>query len=109
MAWISVDLTPLMNLRARTTLFATAAAMALIMAACATTNDPSRQLTGAVVTERMAENGDLVTEYRVAGQLRLIKVTPSGGAPYYIRDENNDGVLDKRDGVARVYWRLFGW
>ena len=83
--------------------------LSLSLASCATLNDPSRDLSGAVVTQRMAENGDLVSEYRVAGQLRLIKVQPSRGPAYFIKDENGDGVIDKRDGLAPVYWKLFGW
>ena len=82
--------------------------LSLSLAGCATL-DPSGELAGAVATERMADNGDVITEYRVAGDLKMIKVQPSRGPAYYIKDENNDGVIDKRDGLAPVYWKLFGW
>ena len=81
----------------------------LMLAGCATLNDPSQQLSGATSVRRVADNGDFIDEYRVAGQLRMIKVTPTAGPPYWIKDENGDGVLDRNDGVAPVYWKLFGW
>lgn len=85
-------------------------ALSTLLVGCATTaSNPASQLTGATETRRISENGDIIDEYRVAGQLRLIKVTPVRGPAYWIKDENGDGILDKRDGVAPVYWKLFGW
>ena len=86
-----------------------ALAFTAMLAGCATTTNPASQLTGATETRRIADNGDIIDEYRVAGQLRLIKVTPVRGPAYWIKDENGDGTLDRRDGVAPVYWKLFGW
>ncbi len=91
------------------TLLTSLALVALLGGCASISSSPASQLTGATETRRIAENGDLIDEYRVAGQLRLIKVTPVRGPAYWIKDENGDGVLDKRDGLAPVYWKLFGW
>ncbi len=38
-----------------------------------------------------------IEEYRVNGQLRYAKITPSHGPAYYMIDTDGDGVLDRRD------------
>ncbi|GAB3745780.1 DUF2782 domain-containing protein [Lysobacter olei] len=80
---------------------------------CATLNDdPTATLEGATVTTRSGENGDVIEEYRVAGQLKVVKITPQRGAPYYLMDRDGDGRLDSSKGegpVSPVYWKLFGW
>lgn len=38
-----------------------------------------------------------IEEYRVNGQLRFIKITPSVGSPYYMVDTDGDGVLETRE------------
>ena len=88
----------------------------LALAGCATmgssNNDPAVDLADAQVAVRTETNGDVVEEYRVAGQLRMVKVTPSRGPAYYLMDENGDGRLDKSKGegpVSPVYWKLYGW
>ena len=90
----------------------------LALAGCASTgsssNDPAVDLADAQVAVRTETNGDVIEEYRVAGQLRMVKVTPSRGPAYYLMDENGDGRLDKSKGVsandsAPVYWKLCGW
>src|SRR5512146_2626571 len=40
---------------------------------------------------------DVVEEYRIAGRLYMIKVTPPGGVPYYLIDENGDGKFARQD------------
>lgn len=95
--------------------FAVAAALAL--SACATapadpTADPTAGLADAEVTARTMENGDVIEEYRVAGQLRVVKVTPVRGPTYYLIDSNGDGRLDSSKGegpVSPVYYKLFEW
>lgn len=91
--------------------FAVAAALAL--SACATTPaDPTAGLADAEVTARTMENGDVIEEYRVAGQLRVVKVTPVRGPTYYLIDSNGDGRLDSSKGegpVSPVYYKLFEW
>lgn len=90
----------------------------LALAGCASTgssqNDPAVDLADAQVAVRTETNGDVVEEYRVAGQLRMVKVTPSRGPAYYLMDENGDGRLDKSKGasekdISPVYWKLYGW
>lgn len=39
----------------------------------------------------------VVEEYRVNGQLRYAKITPTKGPAYYMVDTDGDGLLDKRD------------
>lgn len=55
----------------------------------------------------------LVREYRVNGQLYMIKVSPNRGPAYYLVDSNGDGMLDMRgEGLApkNVFqWILFRW
>ncbi|MGY0557686.1 MULTISPECIES: DUF2782 domain-containing protein [unclassified Lysobacter] len=87
-------------------------ALLLLPAACATTainDDPTAMLENPVVTQRVETNGDVIEEYRVAGQLKVIKVTPARGPTYYLRDENDDGKPDDGSPVSPVYWELFEW
>ena len=37
-----------------------------------------------------------ITEYRVAGRLYMIKVTPKKGREYYLVDSDGDGHMDTR-------------
>ena len=86
----------------------------LALAGCASIgNDadaPPVDLTGAQVSSRTMDNGDTIEEYRVGSQLRMVKVTPSRGAPFYLYDRDGDGHLDNdKNGVSPVYWKLFSW
>src|SRR5688572_19442182 len=93
------------------------APLLLTLAGCASLasqNDPAVDLADAQVAVRTEPNGDVIEEYRVAGQLRMVKVTPSRGAAYYLMDENGDGRLDRSKGasekdVSPVNWKLYGW
>ena len=40
---------------------------------------------------------DKAEEYRLAGKLYMIKVTPSHGVPYYLVDEQGDGVMVRKN------------
>jgi hypothetical protein len=86
--------------------------LALALASCATMDsDPTAGLEGADVSSRMVD-GDRVDEYRVQGQLQVVKVTPKRGAPYYLIDKNGDGRLDSSEGegpVSPVMWKIFQW
>jgi len=88
-------------------------ATTLLLGACATSGaagDPPLDLRDAEVSSRTLENGDTIEEYRVAGQVRMVKVTPVRGASYYMYDRNGDGRMDSdRDGIAPVYWKLYSW
>ena len=88
----------------------------LVLAGCVSmgsaSNDPGVDLADAQVAVRTEKNGDVIEEYRVGGQLRMVKVTPSRGPAYFLMDENGDGRLDKSKGegpVSPVYWKLYGW
>ncbi len=86
----------------------------LALAGCATTGAgagaPPVDVSGAEVARKVMDNGDTVEEYRVGSQLRMVKVTPANGAPYYIYDRNGDGRMDSdKDGTSPVYWKLYSW
>ena len=91
------------------TRFAGALALGLAMVAsgCATMrggDDPTAALQGAEVTAREGRDGDVIEEYRVAGQLKVVKVTPLRGPVYYLLDSS------KLEGpVSPVYCKLLGW
>ncbi|MFC5570354.1 DUF2782 domain-containing protein [Lysobacter yangpyeongensis] len=85
----------------------------LAIGGCATMaeEDPTAGLQDADVTSRMVD-GDRIEEYRVQGQLQVVKVTPRRGKPYYLIDRNGDGRLDSSKGegpVSPVMWKLFQW
>nr|WP_242110654.1 DUF2782 domain-containing protein [Luteimonas aquatica] len=64
----------------------------------------------AVATTVTHDNGDVVTEYRVAGRMRAIKVVPSRGPAYYLYDRNGDGIVDEPGGnPPQTYFKLFEW
>ncbi|MCX4187611.1 DUF2782 domain-containing protein [Methylophaga sp. OBS4] len=55
-----------------------------------------------------------IEEYRVSGQLYMIKVTPSVGRPYYLMDTDGDGSLESRQfeldsGLLIPNWILLEW
>ena len=56
---------------------------------------------------------DIIEEYRVDGQLYMIKITPNMGRPYYLMDTDGDGSLETRrddlDDPEVVQWRIFTW
>ncbi|TZF89742.1 DUF2782 domain-containing protein [Cognatilysobacter lacus] len=85
-----------------------------MLAGCASlpADDPTLALHDAQVSTRSLDNGDVVSEYRVAGLLRVVKIVPRGGVTYYLTDDDNDGRLDHRRGdgpVTPVQYKIFGW
>ncbi|WP_133500206.1 DUF2782 domain-containing protein [Cognatilysobacter terrigena] len=86
-----------------------------LLAGCASmsaADDPTLALNNADVTTRTADNGDVVSEYRVAGLLRVVKIVPKNGVTYYLTDDDNDGRLDHRRGdgpVNPVQYKIFTW
>ncbi|MFO7593186.1 MAG: DUF2782 domain-containing protein [Pseudomonadota bacterium] len=56
---------------------------------------------------------DIIQEYRVNGQLYMVKITPSKGKPYYLMDTDGDGSLETRrnelDNPEVIQWRIFTW
>lgn len=97
---------------ARTASLALACAGMLTLSACATTAGSAASAeipADAVAAERVMDNGDVVTEYRVAGQLRVVKVQPLRGPAYYLQDRNGDGRIDDDSNVSPVYFKIFEW
>ncbi|RZA17903.1 MAG: DUF2782 domain-containing protein, partial [Lysobacteraceae bacterium] len=68
-----------------------------LLAACATATPESTLPQDAVPSTRTEANGDTITEYRVAGALKMVKVEPFRGVTYYIYDRNGDGVVNDED------------
>lgn len=84
------------------------------LAGCATMGggDPTADLSNPEVTRRSTQGGDSVEEYRVAGQLRVVKITPLRGPVYYLVDSDGDGTLDSSKGegpISPVQYKLFSW
>lgn len=92
-------------------------AAALLLSACASDGAPLPEPAGgmpipegAVESVRTEPNGDVVSEYRVAGQLRMVRVDPANGPTYYLVDRNGDGKVDVEAGeVPATYFKLFSW
>jgi hypothetical protein len=61
------------------------------------------------------EDERMIEEYRLDGQIYMVKVTPKGGIPYYYIDADGDGRLeldmDQRalNPVQPVYWKVKEW
>ena len=61
------------------------------------------------------EDDRTIEEYRLDGQVYMVKVTPRVGIPYYYIDTNGDGRLeldlDQRalNPVQPVYWKVKEW
>lgn len=93
--------------------------VSLLLAACAssgealpvpqTAGDPPPIPEGAVEAVRTADNGDVIHEYRVGGQLVMVKVVPMRGVTYYIVDRDGDGRLDPREEAPVTWFKLYGW
>lgn len=89
----------------------------LLLSACASGGEALPQAAdgtyaipeGAVEAVRTESNGDVVSEYRVQGQLRMVKVVPVRGPTYYLVDSNGDGKVDPKDGGPATYYKLFSW
>jgi hypothetical protein len=65
-----------------------------------------------VTIVRRAES--TVEEYRVNGQLYMVKITPDIGEPYYLVDTDGDGSLETTRHSVDVnhnipQWILFSW
>jgi hypothetical protein len=104
-------------------------ALLLALAAAASTGAPSNESKDVPIPEkvpspvssevaptvniRTLDNGDVVEEYRLGGQLTMVRVTPAHGKPYYLYADNK-GRLDRSDaerngGVSPVYWVIYEW
>lgn len=84
----------------------------LLLAACATSPSLDSPVIPPEAEEvtRTEANGDVITEYRVNGQLRVLRVQPSRGPEYFLYDRTGDGIVDHPGGdIPQVYFRLFEW
>lgn len=57
---------------------------------------------------------ETVEEYRIAGKLYMMKVTPAGGGPsYYLIDERGDGKFARQEahdsGLRPPMWVIHSW
>ena len=83
----------------------------LALGACATTTPATVEIPpGAEENVRTEANGDVITEYRVNGELRVVQVQPSRGPTYYLYAREGR-VLSTREGddPPQTYFKLFGW
>jgi len=61
------------------------------------------------------EDDNRIEEYRMNGQIYMVKVTPKNGIPYYYMDTDGDGKLELDVGqnalnpVQPVYWKIKEW
>jgi Protein of unknown function (DUF2782) len=66
-----------------------------------------------VVTISTREDGAVLEEYSVNGNVYMVKVTPAVGPSYYLIDNNGDGEFSVRnhelDQVVVPQWILFRW
>ena len=68
---------------------------------------------GKVVPEvtTIKKGAETIEEYRVNGELYLMKVTPAHGKSYYLYKEDQTGAWNRFDDVARSFaipkWTLF--
>jgi uncharacterized lipoprotein YmbA len=96
----------------RLALLALATALLAGCASMSAPDDPTLALNNADVATHTMDNGDVVSEYRVAGLLRVVKIAPKTGVTYYLTDDDNDGRLDHRRGdgpVNPVQYKIFSW
>lgn len=60
------------------------------------------------------EEGDkTIYEYRIKGQLYMVKIQPQIGPPYYLLDTDGDGIMDVQNDAPRdiavPQWVIFSW
>ena len=85
-------------------------ALTLALSACATATPEDMLAKDAVPATRTEANGDVITEYRVAGQLRMVRVQPPRGPAYYLYERNGELVSTKPgDDPPQTYFKLFSW
>ena len=86
------------------------ALLAIALAGCASGGMGPEIPENAVENTRTEANGDVITEYRVGTQLRVVKVVPARGPTYYLYDRDGDGLVDKAaDNPPMTYYELFKW
>lgn len=92
------------------------AVLPILLAACAMTGTGTGPAeipeipADATEAVRTAPNGDVITEYRVADQVRVVKVQPPRGPAYYLYSRDGQ-IMSTREGddPPRTYFKLFEW
>lgn len=74
-------------------------------------DDPASEEPEITITRNKSE---IIEEYRINGQLYMIKITPKKGFSYFLVDTDGDGALDRRqneldEGLLIPQWTLFRW
>lgn len=74
--------------------------------------DPEAELAPEVTITERGET--TIEEYRVNGQLYMIKIIPKKGVPYYLVDSNGDGLMSQRfndlkPGFLIPSWVILRW
>lgn len=56
---------------------------------------------------------EIVEEYRIGGRLYMMKITPTGGTPYYLIDHTGDGRFARQQshdpGLRPPMWVIHSW
>lgn len=64
------------------------------------------------VTIRQGEKG-AIEEYRINGQIYMVRIIPHKGPPYYLIDTDGDGSFETRrnelDNPETVQWEILRW
>jgi len=60
------------------------------------------------------QEGRIIEEYRIDGQLRAVRIIPVKGRPYYLIDSDGDGSFDQRrytlaDDILIPGWVVHSW
>src|SRR3546814_6091930 len=64
------------------------------------------------LTLRTGPNGDTIEEYRQAGRIVMVRLTPKRGPTYYLRHTDHDGKIDfyaSNSNVAPVSFKFYEW
>ena len=74
--------------------------------------DPGAELAPEITITERGETS--IEEYRVNGQLYMIKIIPKKGVPYYLVDSNGDGLMSRRfndlsPGFLIPSWVILRW
>ena len=74
--------------------------------------DPEAELAPEITITERGET--TIEEYRINGQLYMIKIVPKKGVPYYLVDSNGDGSMSRRfndlsPGFLIPSWVILRW
>lgn len=74
--------------------------------------DDSDQVTREIMEPQVTiirREGEVIEEYRLHGQLYMIRVTPRTGKPYYLVDTDGDGNLETRSHELDLRLMIPAW